>query len=79
MDELFKKGGLNFEDEANKLGLEGHLGRHPDTYHEWIYERLQRAIKGINGEADIAAALRGELHTIADELKANPGLLKGPR
>ena len=79
MDELFKKGGLNFEDEANKLGLEGHLGRHPDSYHEWIYERLQRAIKGINGEADIAAALRSELSTIADELKANPGLLKGPR
>jgi hypothetical protein len=78
-DELFKKGGLNFEDEANKLGLEGHLGRHPDAYHEWVYNRLKAVTEGLNTEADIAAALRKELGTIADEIKANPGLLRGPR
>jgi filamentous hemagglutinin len=77
--ELFAKGGLSFEDEANKLGLETHLGRHTNTYHQRVYDRLQRAIRCLDAEADIAAALRSELSTIADELKANPDLLKGPR
>jgi RHS repeat-associated protein len=77
--ELFAKGGLSFEDEANKLGLEGHLGRHTNTYHQWVYDRLEAAIAGFDNQADIAAALRSELSIIADELKANPGLLKGPR
>jgi hypothetical protein len=79
LQDLFAKGGLSFEDEANKIGLNGHLGRHPEAYHSWIYKRLKNAITGFDSEADIAAALRAELGTIKDELIADPGLLKGPR
>jgi hypothetical protein len=81
LKELFAKGGLNLEDEANKIGLGPHSGggRHPEVYHQWVYNRLKSAIEGITSKADIAAALRAEFGTIADELKANPGLLKGPR
>jgi hypothetical protein len=77
--EIFSKGGLDLKDEANLLPLDGHVGRHTNTYHQRVYDRLQRAIRGLDAEADIAAALRFELGTIADELLANPGLLKGPR
>jgi hypothetical protein len=79
LQELFNKGGLSLQDEINKVGLEGHLGRHPDVYHQWVYDRLLAAIKGLDNQADIAAALKAELEMIADELLVDPGLLKGPR
>jgi len=78
-EKLFSKGGLSFEDESNKLMLEGHLGRHTNAYHQWVYDKLEAAITDMTDEAEIAAALRAALRAIAEQLKTDPGLLKKPR
>ncbi len=77
-NELFNKGGLSLQDKANLLELVDHNGPHAYAYHETVYNRLLKAIKGLTGKEEIAAALRAELQVIAEELLVNPGPLRGP-
>jgi RHS repeat-associated protein len=77
-EELFAKGGMTLEDAANKIPLPGHGKRAPHSqgYHQWVYKRLQDAIKGVEGEEAIGAALEAELDAIRQDLLANPDLLR---
>jgi RHS repeat-associated protein len=77
--ELFDKGGLDLDDNINKVELPGHKGRHPFAYHQWVNKQLTAATKGLTDMNEIRGALEVELKAIAEELLADPSLLKGPK
>ncbi len=76
--ELFDKGGLDLNDSINKLALPGHTGPHSEAYHKLVYARLKQAIEGLSDTSEIRAALEAELKALAEELRANPGLINTP-
>jgi len=78
--ELFAKGGMSLEEATNivELPAELHKGPHAQGYHQWVYQRLQDAIAGLDDPAKIRARLEAELRAIAEELKAHPEWLKNP-
>jgi hypothetical protein len=73
--EVFDKGGLNLDDSINKVDLPGHQGPHSQGYHQWVYDRLNAAIRGLKTEAEIRAGLEAELGAIRAEIQANLALL----
>jgi hypothetical protein len=72
--ELFDKGGLDLDDNINKLELPGHTGSHSQAYHQYVYDSLSNSIKGLTDEQEIRAALEAELKALREELIANPDL-----
>jgi len=78
--ELFAQGGMTLEDVANimELPAELHKGPHSQAYHQWVFERLQGAIAGLDDPTKIRARLEAELRAIAEELKAHPEWLRSP-
>jgi hypothetical protein len=73
---LFDMGGMTLEDAANKIPLLGHTNYpHSQDYHQWVYERLDRAIRGGTSQEEIRILIMNELSIIADELRLNPALL----
>ena len=72
-EKIFKKAGLSLDSGFNKVELPDHYGPHTDEYHEWVYTRLTSATEGLEGDP-YSAALKHELASIAEDLKANPGL-----
>jgi hypothetical protein len=77
---LFAKGGMSLEDMANimELPAEIHKGPHSKAYHQWVYQRLQEAIAGLEDPAQIRVRLEMELRAISEELKAHPEWLRNP-
>jgi RHS repeat-associated protein len=49
--EIFDKAGYGLDTDINKIGIPGHAGPHPETYHSAVFERLQSATQGKSGEA----------------------------
>jgi len=76
LEKIFNKGGMSLEDEANKVFLEGHAGRHSDKYHRHVKERLEEATEGLSGDA-YKEALQQELKTLKAELLRNPDMIRG--
>jgi hypothetical protein len=50
MEQIAKQFGLNLDDAWNKAALP-HLGRHPEAYHQFVYEGMRRAALEANGNA----------------------------
>ena len=78
---LFEAAGMTLQDEANLLlhpqhGQTPYAGAHGGRYNQWVYQRLQTAVEGLDGP-EYAEALKAELVAIKADLLANPGLLKG--
>ncbi len=65
-EEMAKRAGMTLEDAANKVGIPGHQGPHPQAYHEAVAARLERATKGLSGDA-YSAGFRTELNAIRTE------------
>jgi hypothetical protein len=78
-NDIFDPAGMDLDDPANIVDLPDHEGPHPQSYHQWVYNRLSNAIKGIDGQSKIYNALKSELQNIGGELLKNPSLLHGPR
>jgi hypothetical protein len=70
---LFARAGVSMDDAVNKMKLPGHMGRHTNTYHEFVYERLSTAIGNTRG-ATARSALEDALQQIRRELERNPRL-----
>lgn len=64
---IFAAAGLDLNDPANIVSVEGHKGRHPKAYHDWVLNQLKSA-KG-------AAGLKRTLNSIAKKLQNNPEML----
>lgn len=69
LKEFFDKAGMSMEDPANKVPIRGHKGPHPEAYHQEVFQRLGRAVKGCETTAQCRAALTRELERLAQELK----------
>jgi len=78
--ELFAKGGMSLEEATNivELPAELHKGPHAQGYHQWVYQRLQDAIAGLDDPVQIRQALEARLQWIAEQLQAHPEWLKNP-
>lgn len=70
---LFKRVGMNLDDEINKMALQGHNGRHTERYHELVYSRLYRAIGNKTGQ-EAKNALKEAINELRKELEKNPRL-----
>ena len=77
---LFAKAGMTLEDAANivELPAELHRGPHSQTYHQWVYDELSKAIRGLKTQEEIRKALEARLQWIAEQLKAHPEYLRNP-
>lgn len=69
---LFDRAGLSLDDAANKVRVRGHKGPHPPEYHQEVYRRLQRAMRGCRSMQQCREALMAELKELALEI-AMPG------
>lgn len=56
---------MSLQDALNKVPVLGHKGPHPE-YNAAVYERLQGAVKGLEGNA-YKSALQAELKAIGNE------------
>jgi hypothetical protein len=75
-EKIFKRAGMNLQDEANKVFLTGHAGRHSAEYHRYVLERLRQATDGLEG-SQAQGALRVTLDELRQELLRNPDLVRG--
>jgi RHS repeat-associated protein len=66
---IFERAGMKLSDSANTVGLVGHVGPHPDAYHQKVYDRLHSALDGAETQEQAKAALVKELNAMATELQ----------
>jgi hypothetical protein len=66
--ELFDRAGMSLNDPANKVRIRGHVGPHPQEYHEEVYERLRRAMQDCGSIQICQKALKAELRELAQEI-----------
>ncbi|ATB33772.1 AHH domain-containing protein [Melittangium boletus] len=65
---LFDQAGMSLDDPANKVRVKGHVGPHPQEYHEEIFDRLRDAIKGRQTMQESRESLTAELRRLAKEI-----------
>ena len=65
---LFDQAGMSLDDPANKVRVKGHVGPHPQEYHEEIFDRLRDAIKGRRTMQESRESLTAELRRLAKEI-----------
>jgi filamentous hemagglutinin len=46
-EEFFDNAGLNINSEINKVFVPGHRGPHPAAYHQYVYDQLESATRGL--------------------------------
>ena len=67
--QLFDEAGMSLDDPANKVRVRGHVGPHPQEYHEEVLDRLRDAIKGCRSMQQCREALTAELRRLAKEIQ----------
>jgi RHS repeat-associated protein len=75
-EKIFARAGMTLEDDANKIAVPGHAGRHAVEYHEYVLKRVTAATEGKSGTA-AAVSLTDVLKELGREILENPGMLKG--
>jgi hypothetical protein len=70
--EIFDRAGMSLNDPANKVRVRGHLGPHPQEYHQEVYRRLDEATTGCRTIQRCGQALEAELRALAEEI-STPG------
>ncbi|MDY7233256.1 AHH domain-containing protein [Hyalangium rubrum] len=71
-ERLFARAGMRLKDPENIVPLQGHLGPHPQRYHDIVYRRLDRALGDCRAITECRGKLTRELRTLAEEI-ATPG------
>jgi hypothetical protein len=66
--QLFDQAGMSLNDPANKVRVRGHVGPHPQEYHEEVLDRLRDGMKGSRSMQQCREALTAELRRLAKEL-----------
>ncbi len=66
--QLFDQAGMSLDDPANKVRVKGHVGPHPQEYHEEVFDRLRDAMKGCRSLQQCGEALTTELRRLAREI-----------
>ena len=65
---IFDRAGMSLNDPANKVRVRGHVGPHPQEYHEEVLDRLRDAIKGCRSMQQCSEALTAELERLAKQI-----------
>jgi len=66
--EIFDRAGMSLNEPANKVRVRGHIGPHPQEYHEEVYRRLDEATTGCRTLQRCRQALEAELRALAEEI-----------
>ncbi len=69
---LFDKVGMSLNDPANIVYLVGHIGPHPEEYHQEVYRRLEDALKNCRSQAECRSRFVDALDELAGEI-CTPG------
>ncbi|MCY1046792.1 AHH domain-containing protein [Corallococcus sp. bb12-1] len=67
--ELFDRAGMSLDDAANRVGIQGHKGPHPEAYHQEVLSRLRQALGRCRSMAQCREALTARLKQLASELR----------
>jgi hypothetical protein len=67
--QLFDQAGMSLNDPANKVRVRGHVGPHPQEYHEEVLDRLRDAMKGCRSMQQCRESLTAELRRLAKEIE----------
>jgi hypothetical protein len=59
---------MKLSDPENQIRIKGHEGPHPREYHQEVYKRIQKVMRGCRGTTQCRTALVGELTLIAQDL-----------
>jgi hypothetical protein len=70
--DIFAKAGMSLDATENLVYLKGHKGPHPEEYHEEVFERLSRAIRGCGTVSQCRSNLMESLRKLAEEV-CTPG------
>jgi hypothetical protein len=73
--DLFDRAGMSLNDPANKVRVRGHIGPHPQEYHEEVYRRLDEATTRCGSMQSCRQALEAELRALAGEISTPDTLL----
>ncbi|KFA93230.1 AHH domain-containing protein [Archangium violaceum] len=65
---LFDRAGMSLDDPANIVYLVGHVGPHPEAYHEEVFSRIRAALGDCKAPADCRNRLTNTLNRIAGEV-----------
>ncbi|PTL84935.1 AHH domain-containing protein [Vitiosangium sp. GDMCC 1.1324] len=71
-EKVFARAGMRLNDPANIVYLIGHVGPHPEEYHEKVSDRLETALGRCRVQAECRARLIAELDKIAADI-CKPG------
>jgi len=71
-EKMFNKAGLSMENKANIVNVYGHVGPHPQEYHQTVYTELRDATYGCISTAQCREKLLTALAELAKEV-ATPG------
>ncbi|RKG70219.1 AHH domain-containing protein, partial [Corallococcus terminator] len=66
--ELFDRAGMSLDDPANRVGIQGHKGPHPQQYHAAVYKRLKDALGRCRSIEQCRGELKEALQSLAREL-----------
>lgn len=55
---IFERAGMDMDEAANVVRVQGHYGPHPPEYHQYVYSYLGGRTAGLTGE-EYVAAFRG--------------------
>ncbi|MGZ3458104.1 MAG: AHH domain-containing protein [Archangium sp.] len=66
--QLFEQAGMSLDEPENKVRVRGHVGPHPQEYHEEVLDRLRDAMKGCRSMQQCREALTAELRRLAKEI-----------
>ncbi|WP_163999181.1 AHH domain-containing protein [Pyxidicoccus caerfyrddinensis] len=69
---IFRKAGMELKDPENVVPVEGHLGPHPQRYHELVFEELDAATAHCRRVRECRAFLEAALKRLAREV-TTPG------
>jgi len=67
---MFEKAGYKLNDAINKIEVIGHKGPHPEEYHQAVFDRLQSATKGLDGN-DYKKAFENTLESLKKEVNTS--------
>lgn len=70
---FFEDADMSFDDPANLVEVEGHVGSHPRAYHDIVHEALNRAVRGLKPHTSAyREAIRATLKALGKQC-ATPG------
>jgi hypothetical protein len=66
--QIFDKAGMSLDDPANKVRVKGHMGPHPQEYHEYVFEALRDATRTCRTMQQCQASLKKALDRLAEQI-----------